>query len=67
MIDVIIPAYNCSRTLAKTLSSLVAQTDNNFNVIVVDDCSTEDLETIVNSFKNLLNITYIKNETNSQL
>ena len=64
MIDVIIPAYNCSKTLGRTLSSLVAQTDNDFNVIIVDDCSTEDLEPTVNGFKSLLNIKYIKNDTN---
>ena len=47
MINVIIPAYNCRATLGRTLSSLVAQTDTNFEVIVVYDCSTEDLKSIV--------------------
>ena len=64
MIDVIIPAYNCSKTIGRTLSSLVAQTDNNFNVIIVDDCSTEDFSNIVNDYKKLLNIIYIKNDVN---
>lgn len=64
MIDVIIPAYNCAKTINKTLSSLVAQTDNNFNVIVVDDCSTEDIESIVNQYSCYLNIKYIRNHKN---
>ena len=64
MINVIIPAYNCRATLSRTLSSLVAQTDPNFEVIVVDDCSIEDLKSIVDDYRNKLNIIYIRNEQN---
>ena len=64
MINVIIPAYNCRTTLGRTLSSLVAQTDPNFEVIVVDDCSIEDLKSIVDDYRNKLNIIYIRNEQN---
>ena len=38
MIDVIIPAYNCTATLDRTLGSLVAQFNKNFKVTIVDDC-----------------------------
>ena len=64
MINVIIPAYNCSSTLGRTLSSLVAQTDTNFEVIIIDDCSTEDIKSIVDDYTNKLNIIYIRNEQN---
>ena len=64
MINVIIPAYNCHSTLGRTLSSLVAQTDTNFEVIIVDDCSTEDIKSIVDDYTNKLNIIYIRNEQN---
>lgn len=64
MINVIIPAYNCRSTLGRTLASLVAQTDANFEVIIVDDCSTEDIKPIVDDYANKLNIIYIRNEQN---
>ena len=64
MINVIIPAYNCRTTLVRTFSSLVAQTDSNFEVIIVDDCSTEDIKSIVDDYTNKLNIIYIRNEQN---
>lgn len=64
MINIIIPAYNCNATLGRTLSSLVAQTDMNFEVIIVDDCSTEDIKLIVDDYSNKLNIVYIRNEQN---
>lgn len=64
MIDIIIPAYNCKETLFKTLSSLETQTDTNFNVIIVDDCSTEDLLPTIKEKQNHLNIKYIRKEQN---
>ena len=64
MINVIIPAYNCRTTLGRTFSSLVAQTDPNFEVIVVDDCSTEDIKSIVDDYCDKLSIVYIRNERN---
>lgn len=64
MINVIIPAYNCRSTLGRTLASLVAQTDANFEVIIVDDCSTEDIKPIIDDYANKLNIIYIRNEQN---
>lgn len=64
MINVIIPAYNCRITLGRTFSSLVAQTDPNFEAIVVDDCSTEDIKSIVDDYRDKLNIVYIRNEQN---
>lgn len=64
MINVIIPAYNCSKTLGRTLSSLVAQTDQDFEVIIVDDCSSENIKTIIDDYNNKLNIKYIRNKEN---
>lgn len=64
MIDVIIPAYNCVKTIARTLASLVAQTDSRFHVIIVDDCSTEDITTIIQEYANYLDLEYIRNKKN---
>lgn len=64
MIDVIIPAYNCANTLGRTLASLVSQTDKDFNVIIVDDCSTEDILSVVSGYTEQLSIQYIRNRKN---
>lgn len=64
MIEIIIPAYNCTSTLDRTLKSLVKQTDKNFSVLVVDDCSTEDISTIVTNYADMLSIQIIRNESN---
>ena len=64
MIDVIIPAYNCTATLDRTLGSLVAQFNKNFKVTIVDDCSTEDIKSIVEQYAHLLDIKYVRNKKN---
>lgn len=64
MIDIIIPAYNCCKTLGRTLASLVAQTDTEFKVVIVDDCSTENINPIIDEYRDKLNIRYIRNQKN---
>lgn len=62
-IEVFIPAYNCRDTLPKALASLVAQTDSDFSVCVVDDCGNEPLEDICAMFP-MLNLRLIRNPEN---
>lgn len=65
MIDLIIPAYNAEDTIARALGSVVAQTKpRKFIVTVVDDCSTDATAAIVQKFKGLIPLKYIKLEKN---
>jgi glycosyltransferase involved in cell wall biosynthesis len=63
-IDIIIPAYNCCNTIERTLNSLVEQTNQNFTVLVVDDCSTQDISSIVGNYKDKLSIQLVRNPEN---
>jgi len=45
-VSVVIPAYNAARTLAETLDSVVVQTFDDFEVIIVDDGSTDGTATV---------------------
>jgi len=49
-VSVIIPLYNAERYIADALDSLLAQTFQNFEVIVVDDCSTDKSCAVVESY-----------------
>src|SRR4051812_14236148 len=45
--SVIIPAYNAANTIRKTLESLQKQTFKDFEILVVDDGSTDNTKEIV--------------------
>ncbi|MBE8955105.1 MAG: glycosyltransferase [Quinella sp. 2Q5] len=50
-VSVIIPLYNAARYVADALESLLAQSLKNFEVIVVDDCSTDNSVAVVESYR----------------
>lgn len=66
-ISVIIPCYNCEKWIEKCLIALEKQTYKNFEVICVDDCSTDDTKKILMKYyKNSnLKIKIIENKKNS--
>lgn len=49
-VSVIIPAYNCETYIAETISSVLNQTYTDFELIVVDDGSTDRTASIVSGF-----------------
>lgn len=51
MVSVIIPLYNKQEYIYKTLSSVLAQDFTEFEVIVVNDGSTDESEKIIHSFE----------------
>ena len=60
-------SYNYEKYILKTLESIKAQTYKNFEIIVVDDCSSDNSCEIIEDFisdNQDLKITLIKNETN---
>lgn len=54
---IVIPAYR-SRYLHTALSSLAAQTCRHFTVYIGDDCSPEDLQSVIQPFAGQLDIHY---------
>lgn len=66
-ISVIIPCYNAGLFLNKCLESFVNQNYKDFNLILIDDCSTDNTPDLIRGWidRNILEIIYIRNEINS--
>jgi glycosyltransferase involved in cell wall biosynthesis len=60
---VIIPAYNAELTIFDSVNSVLKQTYENLLVVVINDCSTDKTEEILNSIKDK-RLIILKNEEN---
>ena len=55
-VDIILPNYNSSEFIEKTIDSVIGQTHKNWNLIIVDDCSDEKTKKILNKYSQNKNI-----------
>ena len=64
LISVIIPTYNRSYCIERSIRSVLNQSYKNLELIVVDDCSTDDTERVVHSIEDA-RLRYTKLKKNS--
>lgn len=62
-VSVIIPTYNRAHLVGRAIESVLNQTYQNFEIIVVDDGSTDNTEEVVKNFNNKV-IRYIRHKEN---
>jgi glycosyltransferase involved in cell wall biosynthesis len=60
IVSIIVPAYQHARELSACLDSILAQTYTDYEIIVVNDGSTDDTENVLQPYRE--KITYIKQE-----
>ncbi|MBR5227169.1 MAG: glycosyltransferase family 2 protein [Clostridia bacterium] len=63
LVSIIMPTYNCAKFIKRTIESVLAQTYDNWELCIADDCSKDDTEEVVKAF-NDNRIKYYKLETN---
>ena len=68
-ISIIMGIYNCASTLPEAIDSIIAQTYTNWELIMCDDCSTDNTYEIADEYRKKYpdKIKLIKNEKNSKL
>ena len=64
IISICIPTFNRPKSLVNCLNSLSSQTKKNFEVCISDNCSDEDIATLIKPFKKKLKIKFSKNKKN---
>ena len=50
-LSIIMTAYNVADYVSSAIDSVIAQTNRDFNLIIVDDCSTDQTEKIIRSYE----------------
>ncbi len=63
LVSVIMPSYNTADYIADSIKSVISQTYQNWELIIVDDCSTDNTDDIVSYFSDN-RIKYMKNKKN---
>ena len=61
LVTVIIPAYNCANCISFAIESVLRQTHKNYELIVVDDGSTDSTAEIVSKYKDKIIYIYQNN------
>ena len=64
LVSIIMPSYNTAQYIAKTIQSVIRQTYTNWELLIVDDCSTDNTEEIVASYATDSRIRWMKNDLN---
>ena len=63
MISVILPTYNNERTIFDSIQSILNQSYQNFELIIVNDCSKDNTKKVIKSFDDS-RIVYLENDRN---
>jgi len=50
LVSVIMPTYNCGKFICETIDSIIAQTYTDWEIVIVDDCSTDNTKRIITPY-----------------
>ena len=50
LVSIITPTYNCGKFIGETIESIQAQTYENWEMVIVDDCSTDNTKEVVEAY-----------------
>ena len=63
-VSIITPVYNAEKYIGKTIESIKAQTFTDWELLLINDCSTDNSEEVIKGYLSDERIKLINNETN---
>lgn len=66
LVSIVMPAYNAAKTIEKSIDTVLKQTYQDWELIIVDDCSKDDTLRVLEKYKDNPKIKIIANEVNSR-
>ncbi len=64
LVSIIMPSWNTGMFISESIQCVINQTYENWELIIVDDCSTDNTDEVVQPFLSDKRIKYFKNEKN---
>ena len=58
-VDIILPTYNCEKTIDETINSVINQSFKDWNLIVIDDASTDSTVIQIKQYLQIARITLL--------
>ncbi len=65
LVSIIMPSWNTAKFIGESIQCVIDQTYQNWELIIVDDCSTDNTDEVVKPFLADQRIKYLHNEKNS--
>lgn len=65
LVSIVMPSYNTAQYIGQSIGSVLKQTYENWELIIVDDCSPDNTDDVVRPYLADERIRYLKNEKNS--
>ena len=65
LVSIIMPSWNTAKFIAESIQCVINQTYQNWELLIVDDCSTDNTDEVVAPFLEDKRIKYLHNEKNS--
>lgn len=65
LVSVIMPSYNTAKYIGESIKSIQVQTYKSWELLIVDDCSTDNTDEVITPFLSDSRILYMRNKTNS--
>ena len=65
LVSIIMPSWNTAKFIGESIESVMNQTYSNWELLIVDDCSTDNTADVVEPFLSDSRIKYYQNEKNS--